>query len=103
MYLLSTRDTTTVIEPYPGGDCTHYGIPTFPNFLSFHPQGNITFQSSLFGGDHSGLPFQIDFTCETEEPCEDIKSSKYCKKQKKKGKCKKANVWKKCQMTCEKC
>ena len=39
--------------------------------------------------------------CGGEEPCEDQKSSKYCKKALKKGKCNK--VWKKCQKTCDRC
>ena len=39
----------------------------------------------------------------TKEPCEDIKGTKWCKKQKKNGKCSTASVWKKCKSTCDKC
>ena len=41
--------------------------------------------------------------CGGEEPCEDQKSSKYCKKALKKGKCNKVKVWKKCKKTCDRC
>ena len=89
-----------VVEPYPDGNCTN-GIPHMPpSLLTFDPLGNVTLTAAMF---YSGHPFKIDFTCEVEEPCEDLKSSKYCKKQEKKGKCKKSSVWKKCKETCDKC
>lgn len=42
-------------------------------------------------------------TTTTAPPCEDKKKPKKCKKLKKKGKCGKKKVWKKCQKTCDKC
>merc|ERR1711971_370626 len=39
--------------------------------------------------------------CSGEEPCEDQKPFKFCKKALKKGKCNK--VWKKCKKTCDRC
>ena len=49
-----------------------------------------------------GKPFEIKYTCELAEPCEDQKGEKWCEKRKKKGKCKK-KYYKKCQKTCEQC
>ena len=49
------------------------------------------------------MPMKPAKTTTTKEPCEDIKGTKWCKKQKKNGKCKNASVWKKCKSTCEKC
>ena len=49
-----------------------------------------------------GKPFEIKYTCELAEPCEDKKGEKWCEKRKKKGKCKK-KYYKKCQKTCEQC
>ena len=37
------------------------------------------------------------------EECEDAKSSKYCNKMKKKGKCDNKKIAKKCQKTCDAC
>ena len=89
-----------VVEPYPNGNCTN-GIPHMPTgFLTFDPQEKaikVTLIAAMF---YSGHPFQIDFTC---EPCKDQKSFKFCKKQKKKGKCSKSGIWKKCKKTCDKC
>ena len=48
-------------------------------------------------------PTTTTITLTTTAACEDIKSAKYCKKAKKKGKCSKASVWMKCQSTCNKC
>ena len=63
--------------------------------------GTIGFEASPYS--MGGMGFEIKYECPVEEPCEDIKSTKWCKKQKKKGKCEVASVWKQCQSTCEKC
>ena len=73
----------------------------YPGSIFIASDGIIGFSANPQG--MGGLGFEIKYQCPVEEPCEDIKSAKYCKKQKKKGKCKKASVWKKCQSTCEKC
>ena len=83
--------------------------PSTPPLRSFDSQstmivasnGTIVFEASP--NSMGGMGFEIKYECPVKEPCEDINSAKWCKKQKKKGKCKKASVWKKCQSTCEKC
>ena len=72
-----------------------------PGIMFIGSDGYIGFESNPY--DNGGMGFEIKYQCPVEEPCEDIKSVKYCKKQEKKGKCNKASVWKKCQSTCEKC
>ena len=72
-----------------------------PGSIFIASDGNVGFSSDSYG--MGGMGFEIKYECPVKEPCEDIKSAKWCKKQKKKGKCKKASVWKKCQSTCEKC
>ena len=61
----------------------------------------VAFESNPYS--MGGTGFEIKYQCPVKEPCEDIKSAKFCKKQKKKGKCKKASIWKKCKLTCNKC
>ena len=73
----------------------------YPGSMFIASDGNVAFSSESYG--MGGMGFEIKYECPVKEPCEDIKSAKWCKKQKKKGKCKKASVWKKCQSTCEKC
>merc|ERR1712025_642033 len=54
--------------------------------------------------DGNGCP--VPDTCKTgscDDNCFDQKPTKTCKKLKKKGKCSKKGVWKKCKLTCEKC
>ena len=72
-----------------------------PASMIIGSNGNVGFESN----PHSmgGKGFEIKYQCPVKEPCEDIKSAKFCKKQKKKGKCKKASIWKKCKLTCDKC
>ena len=72
-----------------------------PGSIFIASDGNVGFSSDSYG--MGGMGFEINYECPVKEPCEDIKSAKWCKKQKKKGKCKKASVWEKCQSTCEKC
>ena len=72
-----------------------------PGSIIIASDGHIGFEADSYG--MGGMGFEIKYECPVKEPCEDIKSAKWCKKQKKKGKCKKASVWKKCQSTCEKC
>ena len=38
-----------------------------------------------------------------EAECQDTKNSRWCKRQKNKGKCSDQNVWMKCHKSCEKC
>ena len=73
----------------------------YPGSMFIASDGNVAFSSESYG--MGGMGFEIKYECPVKEPCEDINSAKWCKKQKKKGKCKKASVWKKCQSTCEKC
>ena len=70
-----------------------------PNPMIVGSDGYVGFES--YGKE--GMGFEVKYQCPLEEPCEDIKSTKYCKKAKKKGKCKKSSIWKKCQLTCDKC
>ena len=72
-----------------------------PAIMDIGSDGYIGFESNPYG--MGGMGFIVKYQCPVEEPCEDIKSTKYCKKAKKKGKCKKASIWKKCQLTCDKC
>ena len=72
-----------------------------PGYMFIASGGNVGFSSDSYS--MGGMAFEIKYECPVVEPCEDIKSTKWCKKQKKNGKCKKASVWKKCQSTCEKC
>ena len=72
-----------------------------PAIMDIGSDGYLGFESSPYG--MGGMGFEVKYQCPVEEPCEDIKSTKYCKKAKKKGKCKKASIWKKCQLTCKKC
>ena len=48
-----------------------------------------------------GPAFEIKYGC--PKTCADEKSTKFCKKQKKKGNCKKSKVYKVCMETCGKC
>ena len=73
----------------------------YPGSMLVASNGTIGFEASPYS--MGGMGFEIKYKCPVEEPCEDIKSTKWCKKQKKKGKCKEASVWKNCQSTCEKC
>ena len=73
----------------------------FPGSMFIASDRNIGFSANPQG--MGGLGFEIKYQCLLKEPCEDIKSTKFCKKQKKKGKCKKASIWKKCKLTCNKC
>ena len=97
--------------------------PSTPPLRSFDSQstmivasnGTIVFEASP--NSMGGMGFEIKYECPaattttttttikttTKEPCEDIKSTKWCKKQKKNGKCSTASVWKKCKSTCDKC
>ena len=82
-----------------------------PDFQAFrHPwiASNTTNHHSqkkyiFFSGATTTTPPTIPPTIPPTTTCEDIKSTKFCKKAKKKGKCSKASIWKKCQSTCEKC
>merc|ERR1740129_1508126 len=49
----------------------------------------------------TGPAFEIKYGC--PKTCADEKSTKFCKKQKKKGNCKKSKVYKVCMETCGKC
>ena len=73
----------------------------YPGSMLVASNGTIVFEASPYS--MGGMGFEIKYECPLEEPCEDIKSTKWCKKQKEKGKCKEESVWKKCQSTCEKC
>ena len=73
----------------------------YPGSMFIASDGNIGFSANPQG--MGGLGFEIKYQCLVKEPCEDIKSTKFCKKQKKEGKCKKASIWKKCKLTCNKC
>ena len=73
----------------------------YPASMFIASDGNIGFESNPYS--MGGTGFEIKYQCPVKEPCEDIKSTKFCKKQKKKGKCKKASIWKKCKLTCNKC
>jgi hypothetical protein len=100
--------------------------PSTPPLRSFDSQstmivasnGTIVFEASP--NSMGGMGFEIKYECPaattttttttkttitttTKEPCEDIKSTKWCKKQKKNGKCSTASVWTKCKSTCDKC
>ena len=70
-----------------------------PGNLQFGSDGTVNF----YAYSMAGKGFEINYECEIEEPCEDEKPKKYCKKQKNKGKCNKAGIAKKCMKTCNKC
>ena len=72
-----------------------------PSIMFIGSDGYIGFESNPYS--MGGTGFEIKYRCPGKEPCENIKSTKFCKKQKKKGKCKKASIWKKCKLTCNKC
>ena len=72
-----------------------------PAIMEIGSDGYLGFESNPYG--MGGMGFEVDYQCPVEESCEDIKSTKFCEKAKKKGKCKKASIWKKCQLTCDKC
>ena len=46
---------------------------------------------------------QNHFILHKEDKCQDMGSLKFCEKKKKKGKCSKQKVWKKCEKTCGRC
>ena len=73
----------------------------YPGTMLVASNGTIGFEASPYG--MGGMGFEIKYECPVKEPCEDINSTKWCKKQKKKKKCEDTSVWKKCQSTCEKC
>jgi len=75
--------------------------PGHPAHMIIMSNGYIGFESNPYS--MGGTGFEIKYQCPVKEPCEDIKSAKFCNKQKKKGKCKKASIWKKCKLTCNKC
>ena len=72
-----------------------------PASMIIGSDGYLGFESNPYG--MGGMGFEVNYQCPIQESCEDIKSTKFCEKAKKKGKCKKASIWKKCQLTCDKC
>ena len=68
-----------------------------PGYLQFGSDGTVNF----YAYSMAGQGFEINYECEI--PCEDEKPKKYCKKQKKKGKCNKPGIIRKCRKTCKKC
>jgi hypothetical protein len=71
---------------------------TIPDTLVKSGPVEINFSVGL-NNDYTG--FELDYVC--KEVCEDKAKPKKCKKLKKKGKCTKKKVWKKCRYTCGKC
>ena len=93
---------TSILEPIcPSVDQDSRGSITFGSSGSVDFKSNFNGMNKQFNGK-VGKPFEVKYTCELPEPCEDKKGEKWCEKRKKKGKCKK-KYYKKCQKTCEQC
>ena len=83
----------------------------FTNFVCFSKSPNLTYQTWLWNFTNSGeelwaaqrVIFQKMVDISTTIACKDKRKVKKCLKLKKKGKCTKKRVWKKCKKTCNKC
>ena len=108
-YSDQSEQISIITEPFCLPPMTNFGslqgmlrMDSFnPAIMEIGSDGYLGFESNPYS--MGGMGFEVEYQCPAEEPCEDIKSAKFCKKAKKKGKCKKASIWKKCQLTCDKC
>ena len=96
-----------MLEPFCQSAPPMRSFDTSNTYLVVASNGTIRFEASPNG--MGGMGFEIKYECPaattttTPKPCKNIKAPKWCKKQKKNGKCNVAYVWTKCRYTCEKC